>query len=193
MERSRATAIAERGVSLTSLLADQLRLELSLRPDTNSGIAAVQWLGDAGARAVKRIAASVDGGDLIATGFRATPSRSRNPVLIDQRAFLQFNSSWLLNRLSFGRRQYEGVRLTRCADVPRISRDHHGSAKIRREQITTLISNLDRAKGISGMLAKQAVPIVRDAIANSGLKGVGTSNTSIERHMRLALGPKRKA
>lgn len=186
LARSRATVIAELGVPLASILAEQMQLDLSNPPPTAGAIAAFQWLGSTSGKAAKRIATAIYRRNLIATGFRIAPTKSRNPVLIDRAAFLQFSSAWLLGRVAHAGKRYDGVRLTRRSDIPRPLREHHGMAKLRREQITSLVRVLDESRGTSELLLKQAVPIVREEIVKSGLRGVGLENKSVERRIRRA-------
>ena len=121
--------------------------------------------------------------ELIATGWRETPSRSAGPVIIPQSQFTLGQFRLLLNQIESGEHRYREVRIAEKSTLaPELLADRPNQ-QLRQIQIANVIRELSIAGELRGKLRKQQISIVRAALDNAGVKNIGADKT-IERLIR---------
>lgn len=131
----------------------------------------------------EHVRSAIARGELIATGWRETPSRSAGPVIIPQIQFLHGEFRLLPGRIDSGRHRYRDVRITEKANLFAGLLINCPNQQSRHAQIAQVIRDLSIAGELREKLRKQQIPIVRAALENAGIKNVGTDKT-IERLIR---------
>lgn len=121
--------------------------------------------------------------ELIATGWRETPSRSAGPVIIPRSQFTHGQFRLLLNQVESGEHRYRDVRIAEKSTLaPELLADRPNQ-QLRQIQIANVIRELSVAGELRGKLRKQQISIVHAALKNAGVKNIGAEKT-IERLIR---------
>lgn len=125
---------------------------------------------------------------LIATGYRISPSRSGAPVQIDPEDFSFHEPNWKLGTFEANGIKYGNLRICDPDAITLPKKPSRGSGEVINLAISDLIR--DNAE-FCQMPRKSACQLVRETLGVEHSRGNGLSNTNIEKYIVANCGKKR--